>query len=191
MNILLKAGATFLAVTATGVHAELAGQDALNNIASGAILEWTSNELVQDALLSSNASSTSLTESDIISQDDIWRSTSAEGSAMVDEILKNPLSEYLRQLKNDTQGLYTEIFVTNNRGMNVGQSDMTSDFWQGDEAKWQEPHATGRPHFGEIEFDESTQIYQNQISVPILDGDTFLGVITVGVNSEVLATASN
>lgn len=191
MNTFLKACSTAMIVAATGAHAELAGQEALNRIASGTILEWTSNELVRDALLSSNASSTGLTETDIISQDDIWRSTSAEGSAMVDEILSNPLSAYLRQLKDDTQGLYTEIFVTNNRGMNVGQSDMTSDFWQGDEAKWQEPHSTGHPHFGEVEFDESTQIYQNQVSVPILDGDTFLGVITVGVNSEVLATASN
>jgi hypothetical protein len=42
--------------------------------------------------------------------------------------------------------------------MNVGQSDVRSDCWQGDEAKWQQTYLKGADaiHIGEVEFDESS-----------------------------------
>ena len=34
----------------------------------------------------------------------------------------------------------------------------------------------------EVEFDDSAQVYQVQVSVPVFDGDTVIGAITFGVD---------
>jgi hypothetical protein len=87
-------------------------------------------------------------------------------------------------------GLFTEIFVTDSVGLNVAASDVTSDYWQGDEAKFTESFGAGpgAVHLGEIEFDESTQMYQSQVSVPVLDPESGapIGAATFGVNVELL-----
>jgi hypothetical protein len=77
-----------------------------------------------------------------------------------------------------------------NKGLNVAQSDVTSDYWQGDEAKWKKSFLAGPDglFIDEVEFDESTQTYQAQVSVSIADPDSgeAIGAITVGVNVELL-----
>ena len=82
----------------------------------------------------------------------------------------------------------TEIFVMDNKGLNVGQSDITSDFWQGDEAKWQKTfQAAPKTMFvDEVEMDDSTQRFQTQISIAITDPDTGenIGAVTIGVDAE-------
>ena len=72
------------------------------------------------------------------------------------------------------------------KGLNVGQSDVTSDYWQGDEDKWQKTFlaGAGAVHVSEVEFDESSQTYQSQFSMPIVDPatSTVIGAVTVGVD---------
>ena len=109
------------------------------------------------------------------------------GGELIDSVLGNSLSQFLKSVKQQGQGQFTEIFVSDIRGLNVGQSDVTSDYWQGDEAKWQVPHETSDLHISDIEFDESTQSYQSQVSLPILHEGAFIGVITVGVDLDRLA----
>lgn len=76
------------------------------------------------------------------------------------------------------------------RGLNVAASDVTSDYWQGDEAKFSEtfPNGAGASHISEVEYDESTQTYQAQISFPIVDpvSNEVVGAATVGVNADAL-----
>ncbi len=73
---------------------------------------------------------------------------------------------------------------------NVATSAVTSDFWQGDEPKFAEtfPNGAGAMHLGNVEFDESSQTYQGQISVSIVDpaSNEVVGAMTVGVNAEAL-----
>ena len=73
------------------------------------------------------------------------------------------------------------------QGLNVAASGLTSDYWQGDEAKFTETYGkgAGAVHFGEVEFDESSQTYQAQISVTVTDPATGqpIGAITVGVDA--------
>ena len=76
-----------------------------------------------------------------------------------------------------------------NKGLNVGQSDMTSDYMQGDEAKWQKTFSQGAGvmFIDEVEFDESSKAFQSQASVTIVDeSGKPIGAITVGVNVEKL-----
>ena len=79
---------------------------------------------------------------------------------------------------------FSEIFVMDNLGANVAMSDKTSDYWQGDEAKFKESFkgGAGAVHIGDVEFDDSSQLYTVQISVPVKDGTKVIGAITFGID---------
>ena len=153
---------------------------------------WVSGPAVVAAVREQNARNAGLTEAEIGVLDRRWREETGAASArpMVDSVLGNPLSAFLRKVKAGGDGLYTEIFVMDAKGLNVGQSDMTSDYWQGDEPKWRESfgHGPDALHLGEVEQDESTQAFQAQISLPVVDpaGREVIGAVTVGVDVELL-----
>jgi hypothetical protein len=72
------------------------------------------------------------------------------------------------------------------KGLNVAQSTVTSDYWQGDEDKFSMSFGAGADaiHLGEIEQDESTQAFQSQVSITIVDPQTGapIGAVTAGVD---------
>ena len=69
-------------------------------------------------------------------------------------------------------------------GLNVGQSSVTSDYWQGDEAKMQKtlPQGKGGIFIDEPEFLENPGIWVAQVNMVIDDGVDVIGVATVEVN---------
>jgi hypothetical protein len=71
-----------------------------------------------------------------------------------------------------------------NLGANVAMSDKTSDYWQGDEAKFVKSYNGGKGDIfiDEVKFDDSTQNYLVQVSVPVKEGDKVIGAITFGIN---------
>jgi hypothetical protein len=144
-----------------------------------------------EAVRAQNAKHAGLTPAEIEAMDREWRAQVGTASGpMIDGVLASAASAWLRERSDQTAGLITEVFVTDNHGLNVAQSTVTSDYWQGDEAKWTETFGKpdGTVHLGEVELDESTQTYQSQVSLPINDPDSGepLGAITIGVNLELL-----
>ena len=143
------------------------------------------------AVIDQNIKHAHLTQEKIDSLDKQWRAeTKASKRPLIDEKLGTELSKTLLGIRNEARGLITEIFVTDNKGLNVGQSDVTSDYWQGDEDKWQKTYLQGPASIfiDEIELDESTQTFQSQLSLPIVnptDGSV-IGAITIGVNVDEL-----
>jgi hypothetical protein len=119
-----------------------------------------------------------------------WRAeVDAASHPLIDATLGNAASTYLSQVQAEAEGLFTEIFVMDAQGLNVAQSTVTSDYWQGDEDKFTESFGKGPSavHIGEIEEDESTQTFQSQVSLPILDAAGVpIGAITVGVDLSIL-----
>ena len=71
-----------------------------------------------------------------------------------------------------------------NQGANVAMTDKTSDYWQGDEAKFQKAFngGAGAVFIDAVKFDESAQAYLVQVSVPVMDGDQAIGAITMGID---------
>jgi hypothetical protein len=114
-----------------------------------------------------------------------WRQTPGTDAPLFQRYLKNPCADLLRQAKR-TNPSYVELFVMDNKGCIVAETDKTSDYWQGDEAKWIECFngANGRVHVGDVEYDQSTRSYVVQISVPLRDerGKT-IGVMTASVST--------
>jgi hypothetical protein len=139
-----------------------------------------------------NAKNKGLNETKIVALDKQWRAETSAGSRpLIDSVLSNQLSGFLKGKKDGSEGLFTEIFVMDNHGLNVGQSDVTSDYWQGDEAKWKKTYSAGADalHIGKVKEDESTQTFQSQISLSVVDpaDGKVIGAITVGVNVGMLS----
>jgi hypothetical protein len=118
-----------------------------------------------------------------------WRAQVGTADApLVEAVAASPASAVLRAAREDSAGLLTEIFAMDAAGLTAAMSDPTSDYWQGDEAKWREtyPAGPGAVHVSEVEFDESAQTYQAQVSLTVADGMEALGAMTFGVNVELL-----
>lgn len=125
----------------------------------------------------------------ILEKDALWqREFKAGNFSLSASLMGIPLSQQLRQFKTRSQGLITEIILMDARGANVAISDMTSDYWQGDEAKFllsfnKSPEEL---FFEPVGYDESTRRFQVHVSLPIYapDIETSIGVLTVGVDIE-------
>ena len=189
MKGLLLAAFGAIAVAGTAGASEFGPQ--LGALAEGELAAWIDDPAVIDAVRAQNAAHEGIAQADIDAMDTQWRSeVAAAGGALIDEVMGRPGSDALRARKESAGGLVTEVFVTDAHGLNVIQSDVTSDYWQGDEEKFTETFgkADGFYLIGEVEFDESTQTYQSQVSMPINDPDTGapIGSVTFGVNLELL-----
>jgi len=164
---------------------------AVTDYANANIKPWLADAAVLSAVKAQNDANTGLSQADIDALDKEWRAGVDGGdTALIDKVLSNGLSEFLREKQMDSNGVITEIFVTDAKGLNVGQSDVTSDYWQGDEGKWQKTFGTGDVSaifVDEAEKDESTQKLQSQVSMTVADeSGAPIGAITVGINLDAL-----
>lgn len=79
----------------------------------------------------------------------------------------------------------SEVFVMDNQGGIVGETEVTSDYWQGDEAKWRNSYADGKGgvDVGKVSFDVSAGMQLQQVSLPILDASgAVIGAVTFGID---------
>jgi len=150
---------------------------------------WLEEPAIVNAILAQNGAHADLSQSDIDALDARWRTElSSETRPMIEAQLSNALSLYLKSRQRAAEGVIAEIFVMDDRGLNVGQSDITSDYWQGDEAKWQRSFGSDALYIEEAGRDDSTQLMQSQASLPIRNPDTgaVIGAITIGINLDAL-----
>ena len=110
------------------------------------------------------------------------------------DILALPGSKALQAWQHSHQGLVTEVMLVNDMGTLAAMSQLTSDYWQGDEPKFQkviENQATqpgGDPpiYLSPIRYDKSAARFQVTASRPVLNdhGEPALGVIVIGLSIE-------
>lgn len=189
----IAAFAAALAVSALALpaSAEEAYVTAIKDYVTANVASWASDPTVIDAIKAQNAANAGLSQSDIDALDARWRQEiDASDKPLVEEKLGNPLSKFLSDKKAAAGGIITEAFVMDAKGLNVGQSDATSDYWQGDEAKFQKSFGAGADavFVDEIEKDESTQALQSQVSLTISDpaSGAPIGAITLGIDMDKL-----
>jgi hypothetical protein len=73
-----------------------------------------------------------------------------------------------------------EAILMDEQGANVCVSRPTSDYWQGDEPKWQKPFKEGVDPFVDAPtFDASTGVYAIQLSVPVRREGAAIGALTL------------
>ncbi|MDE0724371.1 MAG: hypothetical protein OSB62_06685 [Alphaproteobacteria bacterium] len=101
------------------------------------IQNFLQEDIVVMAILNQNSKYKNLDNQAVLDLDKKWRAErKSEDQPLIAATLANPLSSYLTRIQAHSIGLYSEMFVMDMHGLNVGQSNITSDYWQGDEAKF-------------------------------------------------------
>lgn len=151
------------------------------------VMPWLSDPAIIEAIKAQNVANASLDQAGVDALDGQWRAeVDASSRPLIDKVVGSDISKFLAARKQEAGGMITEAFVMDNKGLNVGQSDPTSDYWQGDEDKWQKSFGggAGAVFVDEVEKDESTQTLQTQASIAISDpaSNEVIGAITVGID---------
>ena len=148
------------------------------------LTEWGKNPILIEEVKKQNAKAISL--DDIQKMDKAWMAVTGIDDNMK-SLMNNAAAKELLKLES-SKPYYSELFLMDNQGANVAMTNKTSDYWQGDEAKFKDSFAngTGAVHIGDVKFDKSAQAYLVQISVPVMDGGRAIGALTIGVNLDEL-----
>lgn len=151
------------------------------------IQNFIQEDIVVMAILNQNSKYKNLDNQAVLDLDKKWRAErKSEDQPLIAATLANPLSSYLTRIQAHSIGLYSEMFVMDMHGLNVGQSNITSDYWQGDEAKFKKTYGSGtkRVFIDEPEFDDGLNIWRVQVNMAISDPATsqLVGAVTVELN---------
>lgn len=165
--------------------------DILDNDFDNEITKILDNEIVLKSIQIQNINHKDLTQDGIDKLDKKWREqTKIKNQPLISSLLNRPLSVYLTRIQAHSGGIYNEIFVMDNKGLNVGQSAMSSDFWQGDEDKWQKTYlkSANQKFIDKPEFNESRQVWVVQYNIAITDKEgKNVGAATFEINLSELA----
>lgn len=156
---------------------------------------WLEVPVVRLTVESRNAEAGGMDQAEIDRLDQQWRAErGTEDQPLITSVLANPLSSYLIRIQANGVGLYSEIFVFDKNGLNAGQSAITSDYWQGDEAKFKKTYGQGADaiFISEPAFKDDTATWRSQLNMTVHDAaGKAIGAATVEVNLTELARRLN
>lgn len=130
---------------------------------------------IRKAVAAKNAQGES--QSTIEARDREW--TAGHAAALRKALTTSPCAARLRELAA-RDPLVVEAIVMDEHGANACLSRETSDYYQGDEDKWQKTFVEGKAAFvDEPAFDQSSATYAVQLSVPVAEGGKRIGALTL------------
>ncbi|HDZ55796.1 MAG TPA: transporter substrate-binding domain-containing protein [Pseudomonas xinjiangensis] len=149
---------------------------------------WPANPDVIASVVQQNKEHGGLTVERILQLDSQWRDErDATDQPLINKVLSHPLSARLMERQAALEGLVSEIIVTDRHGLNLAASEITTDFWQGDEAKFSDAFFArdSAVYLGDLVYDQSTQSYQAHVSSQIRDQQgNLIGIMIVGLDIE-------
>jgi hypothetical protein len=194
-SLLLGAAAAVLSVAVSTASladdAEIKGK--AKSYTESEVAKWVADADVVAAINAANAANASYDQAKIDGLDKQWRAeVGAAAHPLIDQIMASPASAKAKSWCDGAGGVVTEVILMDNKGLNVGICDATSDYWQGDEPKFQNtfPKGAGTVFVDDVEQDSSTQKFQVQSSMTVVDPATGkpIGAVTVGLDAEGLMT---
>lgn len=154
------------------------------------IRPWLSDPLLVNAIREQNKKTAEYTSFDFVEFDKTWQlELESDTHPLIDSVLRNKLADFLREKQEEAGGAITEIIVMDGRGLNVAISDVTSDYWQGDEPKFRKTVGEGSEGFviEEPTQDQSSQMLQSQASITITNEKGIpIGAVSFGINLDQL-----
>lgn len=107
--------------------------------------------------------------SDILKVDKKWQETKGIDN-FIKFFLTNECAQYLIEFQ-EKYDEFPEIFITDENGLIVGETNKTSDYYQADEQWWIKAYndGIGKNYFGEIEYDKSAHAEAISIYIPVMD----------------------
>lgn len=201
MNIISKTAAIMACGLAVIFSAPAAAQEYIPDAARlvtpaliGQLRDMLSTPVILMSIEAQNDRRAGLKQADIEALDAQWvKERKSDDQPLVAATLSSPASSYLMQQQAGMLGLYASIFVVDSYGLNVGQSAVTSDYWQGDEAKFQKtfPVAPDAVFVDEPEFDEAFKVWIVQVNLTLSESGKAIGAATVDLNLTELARRSS
>lgn len=132
--------------------------------------ELASNEELIDLVINQDEHDSHMEDHERMEIDEAWMEGGAED--FVKQHTSNEIALILLEFSENNPG-FVEIIVTDEQGLNVGQTNRSSDFIQSDEQWWVDTYndGEGKLYYGEIEFDESALSESISIYSPIYNQD--------------------
>lgn len=164
-----------------GVHVKPVTAYVLANIKP-----WLSDPIVVNAIKAQNVETAKLKDIDINRLDISWMDRSNE--RLIDSLMKNELSAFLLRKKTKSGGVVFEIFVFDARGLNVGLTDLTQDYNQGDEAKYWKTYQAGPDALfvDKVAKDKDENVSQVSLTIKDSQSGKAIGAVTVGIDVDKL-----
>ena len=172
----------FVALLGFGIASAEIAPPKVVDLANSTLAAFGTDPIIVAAVKAENAKGKTLEQ--IKTQDAKWMADAGVADYMK-ALMDSECGKYLRKIQTSAP-YYAEIFVMDNLGANVAMTDKTSDYWQGDEAKFQKSFAggAGAVFVDDVKFDDSAQAYMVQVSVPVKEGAAAIGAITFGIDVE-------
>jgi hypothetical protein len=183
MRVVSPAGLALTART-SGSTSAVAGGDEWKTYVSKYISEVVGLAVnapeVIAAVQEQNAAHAGLRADQIEALDRQWRAErKANGGPLTNVKMFNATSEFLKGFRTAANGPIVEIFIMDNRGLNIAQTDPTSDYMQADEDKWQKTFGAG-PWITFFDKPEEVEGKKTvQVSITLVDNDVAIGAMTV------------
>ncbi|MEK9743713.1 MAG: hypothetical protein VW493_07450 [Gammaproteobacteria bacterium] len=147
------------------------------------VSKWLGASELIEAVVQQNIDHFGISEAEIYNLDQRWRKEKIlGGGSLISSKMGNHLSAWLRGVKAASGGVITEIFVMDNVGLNVGQTNGTGDYMQGDEAKWQKTYLVGAHavFIDDVEEEDGVKIAQASLTIARSNGFR-VGAVTIGI----------
>lgn len=190
LRTLLLTAVAAVAVTSAAYADDAEIKAKAESFAQTEIKKWAADPDIVAAVTAANTERAGYDQAKLDELDKQWRAeVGAAAHPLIDATAANPASAKLKAICDGQGGLVTEAFVMDAKGLNVGMCDATSDYWQGDEPKWQKTYSAGPDavFVDDVEQDESTQKFQVQTSITVVDASgKAIGAMTVGLDAESL-----
>jgi hypothetical protein len=165
-------------------------EQAVRAYVQATIEPWVRDPSIVAAIKTQNTAFANLSSTEILAYDKEWRAEAARGGGpLIQDLLARRLSRFLKSKQSESQGVISEIFVMDDHALNVAQSVQTTDYWQGDEAKFLQTYTTdSRTWFVDHpQRDESNTLMDVQASVTIRDANgARIGAIAVTLRLDAL-----
>lgn len=124
--------------------------------------------------------SASYTVEQSMAADQVWLASDAS-HPLKQSVSTHSVSQLFSSLLK-SQPHFNELMLIDRTGNLVAASPLTSDYWQGDELKWQSIVEQSLPFFVSAKtFDQSSGVNSVQLSVPVKEGERVVGVLVVGI----------
>ncbi len=140
------------------------------------------NPIIIQALKKANKNNKNISDVEIKRIDDQWKKHK-KTTPLEAAFINNSCGRELIKFQKFNFNKYAEIFITDKKGLIVGTTNKTTDYYQADEKWWKQTYDKGQGEifFGKVDIDISAIAISIPIGIPVFDTETkeILGIIKI------------
>ena len=161
----------------------------LEDFITAELKPWINSDIVLDNLRLQNEASVDISESNLMVMDNNWRSEFRKvNQPLIGQVLNSELSAFLKKKLEEGQGVYTQIAIINNKGLNIAQTVVSDHYWNIGQPRWDKTFRQGSyaTYISDLYYSDETSKFQVEISFMIIADDQPVGILAAGIDVEQL-----